>query len=378
MVDHADIRSVALQARRLTDNPAANSLLLGCFGCAQFRQCGGLNVQAEIFDCLALCCGNEKNCTQVCPNAVDRFIEQTQEVGGFGLHSVPSTPVLNYRTRDEVAELIYHGSKRATPLMADIAALRLADLVDFRKGTAKYLNRDQICDAFKLSKSTRLIISGVDHDNRIEPWWTLGAARLPIIETFRILGIELVTASNFSVLLDVPRADNLHAMKRIAIVFAEFQRAGIPCALHPNGRTERDFVRWAEFIAGRPEIEIISYEFITGPGLKARRLFHFEMLGMLAKTAGRPLDLVVRGDPHIIPALRPHFRNVIYIDTTAFVKTMKRREAERLKNRLLVWKAAPTSSGELLDNRLQHNVDEQVAYIRNVFYDAHIVQSQAA
>ena len=378
MVDRIDQRSIELQVRCLTDNPEANSMLLGCVGCVQFSQCGGLSVEERIFDCLALCCGVEASCTQMCPNAAERFVGQTREIGGFGFENVPRTPILGYRASDDVAELIYHGSKRAERLTADIVALRLADLVDFRNGMAKYKSHEQLLEFFKLSKSARLIVSGVDHDRSIEPWWTLGEARRPIIDDLRNLGIELITAPNFSVVLDVPRSDNLHSMKRIALTFAEFQRAGIPCALHPNGRTERDFARWATFITGRPEVEVLAYEFITGPGLKARRQFHIDMLVMLAKSAKRPLDLVIRGDPRVMAALRPYFRNVIYIDTTAFVKTMKRREAERLANHLLDWNAVPTLPSELLDKRLQHNVDEQVAYIRNAHYGTDVVQSQAA
>ncbi|ANL49615.1 hypothetical protein AMC87_PB00291 (plasmid) [Rhizobium phaseoli] len=373
-----DLRSIELRGRRLTDDPHSNPMLLGCYGCPQLAVCGGLHVSEKVFDCLALCCGNKAGCTQVCPNAPERFVKQRREIDNFSLDNVQRTMPLGFCTKIDVAALIYHGSNRAEPLSADAVALRLADLVSFKSGSLKFSTREQLCGAFQISPLARIIVSGVDHDNRVEPWWTLGERRQRVIPELHQLGIELVTVPNFSVVMDVPRTDNFHAMKRIALMFAEFQKYGLVCALHPNGRTEFDFQRWANFISTRPEVEVLSYEFITGPGLKARREFHLNMLAFLAQSAGRPLDLVVRGDPHVLKFLRPHFRSVVYIDTTAFVKTMRRRKAKRIGNLVLDWPSEHTAPGELLDHRLQHNVDEQVAYLRNSFFGFQRQKSMAA
>jgi hypothetical protein len=54
----------------------------------------------------------------------------------------------------------------------------------------------------------------------------------------------MATTPNYSLFVDRPRWDDLHAMKRIAIVHGEFLEAGMPGALHVNGRTDRDFERW--------------------------------------------------------------------------------------------------------------------------------------
>jgi hypothetical protein len=213
-----------------------------------------------------------------------------------------------------------------------------------------------------------IILTGVDHDARIEPWWSLGHARVAIIHSLVRLGIALVTTPNFSLLLDNPRPDDLHAMKRIAITFSEFQQEGLACALHPNGRTMRDFDRWAAFIATRPEISTLAYEFITGSGRSGRRQFHLDRLINIAKVAGRPLDIVVRGDPHIVLLLRAHYREVIYIDTTAFMKAQKRRIAERSVNGALDWNRAYTEPGANLDHILRTNVEEQGAFLRAKYF----------
>lgn len=130
------------------------------------------------------------------------------------------------------------------------------------------------------------------------------------------LGVKLVTTPNFSVALDHPRTDDLHAMKRIAITCAEFQNEGLACALHPNARTFRDFESWGQFIKNRKEIQVLAYEFITGTTCIGRKAFQMGRLAELSAQAGRDLDIIIRGDPSVIPYLRGHFRNVIYIETT--------------------------------------------------------------
>jgi hypothetical protein len=52
----------------------------------------------------------------------------------------------------------------------------------------------------------------------------------------------------------VPRLDNLFNMKRIALVWSEIQREGMPCALHLNARTDRDFERCDKEIGGSRRI----------------------------------------------------------------------------------------------------------------------------
>jgi hypothetical protein len=182
------------------------------------------------------------------------------------------------------------------------------------------------------------------------------------------LGIGLVTAPNFSLVLDNPRTDDLHSIKRIALIFSEFENAGITCAVHPNSRTVQDFVRWRNFIAVRTEIQIISYEFITGAGRTDRQQFHLEGLANIAKGAGRDLDIVVRGQPTVVPFLRHWFRNVLYIDTSAFMKTLKRQRAVRVGNKALTWSTMPTLPGQSVHELLLHNDLERSAHLHISFF----------
>ena len=98
-------------------------------------------------------------------------------------------------------------------------------------------------------------------------------------------------------------------------------------------------------------MKTLSYEFTTGPGRKSRQRWNLDRLGDLAAATGRDLDIVVRGDPDVIRFLRKHFRKVIYIETTTFMKSLKRQRAERIGNDSLRWIRSPTGTGEALDSR---------------------------
>jgi hypothetical protein len=373
-----DARSNELLVSLLTDDSSINTTLLGCPSCPHYSVCGGLSIKDSAFDCFDFCCGNPNSCTRMCRNNPTRFVAQAREIGGYRFDHIPRTSARDYQLNDEIVPMIYHGSTRSTPLAGSTFALRLSDLVNFRKGRIRFHSRSELCDAYKINSSSEIILSGVDHDHRIEAWWSLGDKRSKIIESFIDLGIRLVTAPNYSVLLDNPRTDDLYAMSRIAIVFAEFQQVGLACALHPNGRTMRDFERWTDFIVSRPEISALAYEFITGPGSKFRQQFHLDRLADLARAAERKIDIIVRGDPNVIPFLRKHFYRVIYIDTTAFMKTIHRQRAERAANDLLHWSSAPTVIGDTVDTLMKNNIDEQLAFLRATYFGNDLSLSKAA
>lgn len=373
-----DSRSDETIIKSLTDDPIANSMALGCAPCPHRPTCGGLCVSAAIMDCLDLCCKNADRCTRVCRNRPESFVDQIREIDGFEFHNVPRAPARRVHMRSNIAPLIYHGSRRAHALRHDMFALRLPDLVNFKTARLKFADRAALCKSFGIDPAAQIILTGVNLDHRIEPWWSLGAKRVPLIHAMVSLGIDLVTAPNFSVVLDQPRTDDMHAMKRIAIVFSEFQEHGLACALHPNGRTDNDFDRWARFIADRPEISVLAYEFITGPGRVARKPYHLARLADLARAAGRDLDIVVRGDPSVITYLRQHYRSVVYIETTAFMKTIKRQRAERVGNDRLRWTPSPTALDDDIDQLFAYNLKERSSLLALQHYGQPLVLPEAA
>jgi hypothetical protein len=144
-------------------------------------------------------------------------------------------------------------------------------------------------------------------------------------------------------------------MKRIALVHQEFLNEGMPAALHVNARTERDWERWCEFIVGRPEITDLAFEFATGGGWAGRLDWHAEQLSHLAAAVSRPLHLVVRGGITILPRLIAAFYKVTCLETSTFVKTMRRKAATVRADGAIRWKHAPTEPNEQLDALLLDN-----------------------
>jgi len=122
-----------------------------------------------------------------------------------------------------------------------------------------------------------------------------------------------------------------------------------------NGRTETDFLRWTEFVTARPEVTHLAYEFTTGTGWAGRQEQHASWLCDLAKSAGRPLNLVLRGGIDVLPKLAATFARVTMLDTSSFMKAMMRKRAEVDSH--LRWASAPTLIGAPVDALLAHNVD---------------------
>lgn len=340
-------------ATALMDDAQIHSATLSCRTCPLWEQCGGLHCKANLVGCEELCCGGSVFCTTVCPRHPS-FLQQFSEVGGFDLLTVPQCIDHPIHLPQKIVPLIYHGSSRAQPFRSLFIALRLSDLIDFRRRSSRFRTRQQLCDAFSVESDSSIIVTGVDHDPAVEAIWELGSDRRRVFGEIAGLGVSCATTPNFSMILDVPRHDNLHAMQKIAIVYSEMSNCGLATALHVNGRTEFDFIRWGSFLRARPNIRAIAYEFITGSGLSIRMPKHAAWLNALQEHAGRPLICVMRGNPAALDLLSSSF-DVIYIETTSFVKTVKRQASIRFGNSSLRW--GTKEEGEV-STALENNFSE--------------------
>ena len=355
---HGDREKNRIAIRKLSHNPSEWTTSLFCQGCPDFNRCGGIAAESGAGYCYDNCCGGESGCQTVCRNNPD-YQRQVKEIGGFDLENTPHTKVVSHSPMHGIVPLIIHGKKRSLPLTAPIVAVKLRDVVNLKTGRLKHNNRSELADALKIQSDAKLIVTGIEQDHHVEPWWSIGRAkRIPLLSELVQLGIDLMTPPNFSLFCDVPRPNDFSAMKRIALVHAEFLTAGIPCALHAHIQNEKDSDRWTAYVADRPEVTSIAYEFGTGAGRDVVRRMHLDHLVRLAEVANRPLDLVVRGDQRILPVLTKAYRNVIYIDTNAFMKTMYRQTAVRVGNKGLKWVKTTTPPEASLDELMQHNVDE--------------------
>lgn len=343
-------------AQSLWDDAATMPCSLGCVSCVDRPICGGAHNNASFFDCSDYCrCNDKATCDLVCRENPKQFVERLREVGGLDFMNVPRAPIVPIDALPPMVPLIEHATARVASLNSPIVALPLYALLDVDAGMLRYPDRGALSQKFGIDPNARLVISGVARDRKIESYWA-AKDRPALLDQLAALDIALITPPNYSVLSDVPRTDNLHAMKRILITATEMMQAGLPTALHVNARTERDYQRWAELIAERPEIQYVAFEFATGAGRGARLDWHVAQLNALAARVSQPLGLVVRGGIRALEPLRAAFAAVTMIDTDAFTKTRCRQEAQFRPNGQLVWRKHPTPRGAPIDALLQQNV----------------------
>lgn len=341
---------------RLRDDAAHFATSLGCRGCPDFGMCGGLHTDADIFSCNDFCsCADRTLCDMVCRNKPDEFFERHLEIGGFDLAPTPRVAACPPPKLPFVIPLVGHKYSRQEVLNEPAVAVPLYELFHLRTGQPLVHTRAELAARFRIPRTAVVVASGVDRDTKLEAWWAF-ADRGLVLSTLRELEIALVTVPNFSLFLNVPRPDNLHSMKRIALAWAELMAGGVPAALHLNARTDQDYARWTDFVRERPEVEVVAFEFGTGAGAPNRIDWHVDRLCGVADAAGRPLTLVVRGGGQVLQRLKRHFAQVVLIETDAFSRTLKRRRAEFIESGRLRWRRISTPKGAPIDDLLAHNI----------------------
>jgi hypothetical protein len=284
-------------------------------------------------------------------------VARVREIGGFDLNTTPRALEPIAPPLPGMVPVIYHGSKRTMPYAGGIVALPLYALLDKRTGEVKFTSLDALCQAFRIATDATIILTGTAQDPPLERWWSYGEQRgREIIAALLSLGVRMATTPNYSLFANVPRWDDLHSMKRIALTFAQFANAGMPVALHVNGRTDRDFSRWAAFLRERPEVTHLAYEFATGAGHGERCRQHAAWLTDLAVSVGRPLHLIVRGGLEVLPELSLAFARTTVFETSAFMKTTKRQRAVISGNAAVKWQPSPTATPAELEDLLTYNV----------------------
>jgi hypothetical protein len=339
---------IEIAERRLWHDERRNTPSLGCWGCPEAGICGRLAVEAGLTSCLDLCCGSPAGCDKACRNHPDYSL-RVREVGGFDLGNVPRAPVLAAPDLPPVITVLFHGDSREQLIGPAPVALPLYSMFKRRSGALRFATHEELCAEFGIVPGTPIVLTGTDQDPPLERWWGLESRRREIIRALPGLGIVLSTTPNFSLFGDVPRHVDLHAIKRIGIVHAEFLTEGLPCALHVNGRTETDFRRWGAYVRARPEVTHLAYEFTTGTARARRRDFHLGGLLEIAAAAQHPLRLILRGGIEMLPRLRAAFHTVTVLETLTFMKTMKRQRIELREDGRARWRSAPTRRGAPVD-----------------------------
>ncbi len=343
--------------QRLWHYENENALSIGCASCVDRKVCGGLEVARAVFDCSTLCCGEPARCDSICRKKPLEFAQRVREISGFGLENVPRSEPLDFPALPNLVPMLLHGKKRNEAFSgAPAVCIPLYEVIAKHNGEPRFTDPRGLTHGFKVSREARIILTGTATDPPLERWWSLGTRRRrECIRSLRELGVSLVTTPNFSLFTDRPRWDDLHSIKRIALVYEEFMSEGLPTALHVNARTDHDWARWQDFVRARPEVTHLAFEFATGAGYGRRIRWHSKHLAQLATSTDRPLHLVIRGGARALPVLCEVFSRVTLLETSAFVKTVKRQRATVVNGNTLHWSKSPTKKNEPLDRLLADN-----------------------
>ena len=342
--------------RKLWHDGTRYASSLGCIVCPDRQYCGGLNIKTPLYDCLGYCCGEPEQCDSVCRNKPRDFAQRIREIDGFRLDNVQRVVRLPEIQLPAVVPVVFHGNGRVMPFTAPAVCLPLYKMIGRCYGERRYANADAVAVEFRFEAGTPLLLTGIDTDQPLERWWSLGPRRRDAIRALHELGVELVTTPNFSLFTDQPRWDNMHNMKRIAITHAEFLKEGLHAALHVNARTERDWERWTEYIRSRSEVTHVAFEFQTGAGWAERISWQATHLANLARGVGRPLHLVLRGGrAHILLSLVEAFEKTTVFETMSFMKTIHRQRGTETADGRIKWERSLTAPNAPIDELLKHN-----------------------
>lgn len=338
---------------------------LGCNQCHYRERCGGLQTEAQVFDCTSLCrCTDPPKCDNVCSKNPGHFVARIQEVRTLALENVQRASRVSPLDLPSITPLVYHSAARSRTPAASVVALSLYELIDKRSGELRFKTRHALTTQFRISNDSMIVLSGTDQDLPLERWWRL-KDRTATARALGDLGVKLITAPNFSLFDDVPRFDNMYNMKRIAISAAEIQSAGVHCAIHVNARTDRDWDHWISYLTERDEYDYIAFEFGTGAGARPRFPWHVKQLCRLAREVPRPINLIARGGIPGLQDLGKAFSTVTLIDTASFVRAQRRRRAV-VSSTGLSWEQALTPKGAFIDDLLDENVAAMGTFVQSL------------
>jgi hypothetical protein len=335
---------------------------LGCQECFAIERCGGY--YGVGIDCLSQCCNEPSHCTYLCPRS-DRFIDTWRDTDGI----LVNVGTLSQCT-DELplyVPLIQHGFRRITCLNIPFAAVSTFAATRASQEHHASHSPTGFRQHFRLGSTTRLILSSIGKDKRLEYFWKYRHDRR-LIDRIASVNPAHIIAPNFSLFHSVPRLDNLANIKRSAKCAEEFSKAGLSVIPYLAGITTHDWLWWSGFLNEHGTISVVCKEFQTGTSSNKRALWHIQQFDDLQDRLGRPLHLIAIGGRRHLSRLRLVPRLTV-IDSGPFMRTLHRRKLTENG-----WIDAPTPLDAPVDALLQENL---VAYANRVTYLRHTPQHEA-
>jgi hypothetical protein len=307
---------------------------MGCTSCdARSKVCGGLYSRSREWDCREMrCCGQREGCNIVCINNPNVFANAWALLGGFGVRNVgrlrmPASPMPRYIST--IANGVYL-SEAITRDMKWIA-VPLRHTIRLYKESFRPSHNDgaSLRQKLKVGADTKLIISCVDKDERIEKVW-----RLFMEEGFcaylKSLEPAGVIVPNFSVFETEPPTEHAYSRKRSLRVAEELSRQGVPVLPFCVGSSPYDIDQWADFLRLHPEVYCLVKEFQTGLKSNDWGLSALDGIARIQERIGRPVHLVAIGGWRYRKEIAQRFPLWTHISARPFVASTKARLPERI------------------------------------------------
>jgi hypothetical protein len=345
---------------------------IGCWKCEYLPTCGGLEGALRLFGCFDHCLTRSTRrpamtkCAEfgwTCPNCrPDEFRRRWRQAGGYPHieRPWPQLRVPSTTTLPRYVPKIHHGDARWRPFEAPVVAI---SAYDFLGGLpASISSYEELLRHYSLAPGTEIILSGVAPDRLLERYWAKRRG-LNLAERFRRLGISVMTSPNYSFFTDAPRVHTKYNARRLQLTTEELSAAGVAVAPHLNAITTKDWDVWANLLRNQPQIQYVAKEFQTGLRFPELGRQAVDALAVLQDRAGRPLHPLLFGSLHLAREVAARFTNFTFIDSTPFMKTMKRQRLLSGHSRPR-WKASHSQPNELLDDLLQHNADTYGEWVR--------------
>jgi hypothetical protein len=135
-----------------------------------------------------------------------------------------------------------------------------------------------------------------------------------------------------------------------------FSNCGIGVILHIHALTRSDWKFWELVLSRHSNVKFVTHEFQTGGQKWNDGVAFLERVAAMQDSLNRPLHMVAIGGGQFAPVLARLFAQFTIVDSTPFMKTLKRQRLIPRAVRRPAWRRQRTDPGEFLDDLLFHNV----------------------
>jgi hypothetical protein len=294
-----------------------------CESCFFLGDCGGMDADTSLFNCLdVFCCGGQ-HCDEVCPNNRD-FANQLTEVRGLSARNVRRIGQIDIALPTYIPHAIHHycRNNELDSTWISLSPYQLMREVA-NKCTLCVSDAAALRTMFKLRANAMIVLRGIDADPPLERYWAF-RRRDHLPEQFKQLGIALFIGPNYSHFSDVPRTQNLFNRKRQLLCLSEMTDAGLNVSPHLNATMKGDWNFWRSYLQDNPQITLVAKEFQTGCRGYAQGVEAICEIDRIQQALGRELHLIAIGGAQFTEQVAARFRRFSVLDVVPYINGVHR------------------------------------------------------